>query len=90
MGNFKKVKNCIALEINVNITIKEDHVGETERNIRHPKDRGCCITAYSKYRYLHALLINHLVKFVVMLMNSFPDKECPTKYHQEGLSSDGS
>jgi hypothetical protein len=45
MENLEKIKDLIQHQITINTMLKNEHVGEIERKIKHVKDRCHCITA---------------------------------------------
>ena len=74
-GEFEKVKDKVLDQIVINTNVKNEHVAEIERKIRHVKERCRCTTADMRFSSLPNSVIKALVIHAVMFINAFPDKQ---------------
>ena len=70
---FKKVSEKLN-NIEVNTMSAREHVGEIERQIRLIKERSRAVVADMPFKYLPKQIVIHLVYFVALWLNAFPNK----------------
>ena len=73
-GEFDKLRQRLADSIEINVTGKNEHVGEIERLIRQVKERCRCVRADIRFKILPNAVIKALVIHVVMWLNAWPSK----------------
>eukprot|EP00804_Cyclotella_cryptica_P004105 CCRYP_019110-RA/>CCRYP_019110-RA protein AED:0.32 eAED:0.32 QI:0/0/0/1/0/0/2/0/274 len=74
-GEFEKVKTTLINIIEVNITSRNEHVPEIERNIRHIKERVRSIRSELPYSIMPGMMIKRMVLHAVLFMNAYVDKQ---------------
>ncbi len=70
---FEQLKDKL-LNVILNTTAAQEHVGEIDRKIQVVKERVRCTTSILPYNILPKLMIIGLMHFCIMWMNSFPVK----------------
>jgi hypothetical protein len=61
--------------VEINTTAAREHVGEIERSHRTLKERARCVVSDLPYTVLPMQMVIHLVYFVVLWLNAFPNKQ---------------
>ena len=70
---FEKVSEKLS-NLEVNTTAAREHVGEIERQSRLIKERARATVADLPFNYLPKQIVIHLIYFVALWLNVFPNK----------------
>jgi hypothetical protein len=74
-GEFEKIKQKLINIIEVNITVKNEHVPEIERKIRHIKERVRSMKADLQYEVLPNIMIKQMVLHAGLFLNTYVVKQ---------------